>query len=131
MSSLAEIQRSVSPPDESVFTPERQLHGPALDRFVNRHGRAFVVLHEHDGRAHVERSFYLRRESVFWLPPPIVREHPDAQPEVAVVFVDEASSGFALVIIKGDADVDDDEHPGWLRVRVRSVASHVTEGFRF
>jgi hypothetical protein len=131
-SSLSDIQRNGLSPDELAFPAERRLEGRALEQYLDRHGSAYVVRRDPEGRPHARRSFYIRKGSVFWLPESVASTPPGAQPWIAIAFIDESRHGFGFgfVVIQGDARiVAEGEWEGWLRVDADQVASHVSEGF--
>ena len=130
MTTLSEIQRRTPGPDAPLRPPGRRLDGPELEHYLDRHGSAYVVLRDPDGRPHAHRAFYIRNDAVFWLPPHFAAAHIDAQSWAAIAFIDESRDGFAFVTIQGEAHVvEEGEWQGWLRVDAAEVTSHVTDGF--
>jgi hypothetical protein len=123
MASLAEVQERSAKPAEG---PDERLEGEALDRYVDRHGAAHLLLRHPEGKPSVRQSSFVRRDDVFWFPPTMARELVRAEPRVIVAFMDETSEAIVAVVIEGDAClVHDGVRQGWLRVDAARVFSFV------
>lgn len=75
MTSLYEIQCEM--PLQHLAEVGPALEGDLLERYVDRHGTAYVALRG-PGGPWVERSAYVRQGEVFWIPPGLATKHAGA-----------------------------------------------------
>ena len=122
MSTLAELQERTREFGEL----DKCLEGEALDRYINGHGAAHVLMRHRDEALSVRKSLYCREDDVFWLPPRIAADHAAALPRVVVAFMHANADELVAAVMEGDAClVSDGDWEGWLRLEADMVFSFV------